>query len=65
MTRRLPSFTQTELSRAVKAVQAGGVAVARIEIEPTGKIIIVSGAGIADSTERTPLEEWRAKYGSR
>jgi len=33
-------FTQTDLKRAVKGVEEGGLKVGRIEIDPNGKIVI-------------------------
>lgn len=33
-------FTQSDLKRAIKGVEDGGVRVGRIEIDPNGKIVI-------------------------
>lgn len=41
MATRASRFTQTDLTRAVKGVVAGGVRVGRIEIDPNGKIVIL------------------------
>lgn len=43
MTGRRPRFRHADLVRAVKAVTAAGVGVARIEIDEGGKIVIVPG----------------------
>jgi hypothetical protein len=43
---RTPSiFRQRDLTRAVRAVLAAGVQVARVEIDRGGKIVIVTGSG--------------------
>jgi hypothetical protein len=36
-------FRQTDLTRAVKGALAGGIQIARVEIEKDGRIVVVSG----------------------
>ena len=49
MTRAPSTFRQQDVTRAVKAVTAAGVHIARIEIDKTGKIVIIAaGAMIED-----------------
>lgn len=44
MSRRGPlAFKQSDLTRAIKAAQAAGIEVSRIEIDREGKIVVVIG----------------------
>jgi hypothetical protein len=45
MSRGICTFRQRDVTAAVKAVVAAGVAVARIEIDRGGKIVIIVGKG--------------------
>jgi hypothetical protein len=48
MTRAPSTFRQQDVTRAVKAVTAAGVHIARIEIDKSGKIVIIT----ADPVDR-------------
>lgn len=56
MPRRRTTFTKAELSRAVRGVKAAGVDVARVEIGPDGKIIVVAGS--AERLRQNNENEW-------
>jgi hypothetical protein len=56
------TFRKADLRRAVEAVTAAGQIVARVEVDPNGKIVIVT-AGEAQNS--TPLDTWMAQHGSR
>lgn len=43
MSRGRCTFRQRDLTAAVKAVEAAGVGVARVEVDKDGKIIIIPG----------------------
>jgi len=45
MARRACKFRQREITRTIRAVQAAGGAVARVEIETDGKIVVHLGTG--------------------
>ena len=51
---RPAAFKQADLTRALKAAANGGVRVAKIELEPNGKIVIFTGR---DHTVSAP-NEW-------
>jgi hypothetical protein len=51
MARAPCTFRQTDLTRAVKAVVAAGVEITRIEIDKTGKIVIVTATAPADGPQ--------------
>lgn len=47
-------FRKADLRRAVEAVTAAGQVVARVEVDPSGKIVIVT----AGEVERREGNEW-------
>ena len=49
-------FRGTEITRAVKAAKKAGQKVARVEIDQTGKIILVVDND--DATDIAPANEW-------
>jgi hypothetical protein len=52
---RPPStFRQLDVTRAVKAVTAAGVHIARVEIDKSGKIVIIT----ANTTDQREANEW-------
>ena len=59
MARAPSTFRQQDVTRAIKAVAAAGVGIARIEIDKMGKIIIITAAaethGMQDDRE---ANEW-------
>jgi hypothetical protein len=66
MARAPSTFRQQDVTRAVKAVTAAGVGIARVEIDKSGKITIITAnaAGAPDGKGSTPLDEWMASHGS-
>ena len=59
MARAPSTFRQSDVTRAVKAVAAAGVNIARVEIDKSGKIVIVTGDAKAELSELAPLDAWR------
>jgi hypothetical protein len=64
---RAPStFRQQDVTRAVKAVAAAGVGIARVEIDKAGKITIITAAAPAAASKDdldVELQEWEARHG--
>ena len=60
MTSRPAPFRQSDVCRAVKGAKAAGVEVKRVEIDPSGKIIIVSAHGTSarDKCNHDHDNEW-------
>jgi hypothetical protein len=66
MARAPSTFRQQDVTRAVKAVSAAGVGIARVEIDKSGKIVIVtiSAANVAPEGDLDlELQEWEARHG--
>jgi hypothetical protein len=55
MSRAPSTFRQQDVTRAVKAVAAAGVGIARVEIDKAGKITIIA---LNDAVTRTAVNEW-------
>jgi len=56
---RAPSTSrQLDVTRAVKAVTAAGVHIARIEIDKSGKIVIITADPIDQPGEMREANEW-------
>ena len=58
MTRAPATFRQQDVTRAVKAVTAAGVHIARIEIDKSGKIVIITADPTNQAGETTGANEW-------
>jgi hypothetical protein len=65
MSRRPCAFCETDVKRAVRAVRAAGVEIARVEIGKDGLIVVVPGrpaeAMIQDASGET--NEWDTVHG--
>jgi hypothetical protein len=59
MGRNPSAFRKQDVTKAVKAVTAAGVAVARVEIDKDGKIVVVTGKPQESDVEvgRNPWNE--------
>jgi hypothetical protein len=58
VSRRPCMFRQTDLKRAVKAVRAAGLEVARVEINKDGVIVVVPGKFAEDVAGGSDLDKW-------
>ena len=56
--RRPCVFRQRDVTRAVKAVAAAGVTVAKVEVDKDGKIVVVVGEPSQNRLSTTGGNEW-------
>jgi hypothetical protein len=67
MSRAPSTFRQQDVTRAVKAVAAAGVDIARVEIDRFGKIVIVTGKPLEATSPQDDLDrelvEWESHHG--
>lgn len=59
---RAPTVRKADLDRALKALKDAGESIGRIEVEPGGKVTILTGAPAATLT---PLQQARARRAER
>jgi hypothetical protein len=55
---RAATFKKTDVTRATRAVLAAGLDVERVEIDKSGRIIVVPSKSGADSLQ-APNDEWK------
>jgi hypothetical protein len=59
MSRARQHFRQTDVTKAIKAAVAAGLPVARVEVSPEGRIVIIAGApGQGQDADATEANEW-------
>lgn len=58
MPRHVATFTQNDITRAVKGATAGGFKTAQVEIGPDGKIVLIADTGERASVKRGGENEW-------
>jgi hypothetical protein len=65
MSRGASTFRRQDVTRAVKAVAAAGVGIARVEIDKAGKITIIAATKSAEPENELDREltEWESRHG--
>jgi hypothetical protein len=59
MSKRSLTFRQTDLMRAIKATVNAGIEVLRVEIDSSGKIVVVAGKAQETTETDNPWDEVR------
>lgn len=54
------TFRQSDVTKAVKAVVAAGLEVARVEVDKDGRIVVVAGSPAHDDGDAVHKNEWDA-----
>jgi hypothetical protein len=62
--RRPNAFRKTDITRAAKGLIDAGVGVGGLEVEPTGKFIILAKSNF-DEDKSTDLDKWAAKHATQ
>jgi hypothetical protein len=69
MARRSFTFKQGDVTRAVRAVKAAGLDVARVEVDKDGKVVVITGTPqqqpqSQEDVAANAYDDWRRKCGS-
>jgi fructose/tagatose bisphosphate aldolase len=59
------AFKETDVKRAIRAVQAMGLPVVKVEIGTDGKIVVVNALESAQEETRSALDDWKARKNAR
>jgi hypothetical protein len=62
MGRNSMKFRQSDVTRAMRAVAAGGATVQRVEIEHDGKIVLVTSSTGNSNRDDMELDRWLANH---
>ncbi len=60
----LARFKQSDLVRALKGAKTAGLNIARVEIDPAGKIVMLADDRPMKAEPASPFDEWKAKHAS-
>lgn len=55
-----PRLSQRDLTRALRSLSHAGLVVSKVEIDPSGKVVIVTECAGLKKAPRTELETWLA-----
>jgi hypothetical protein len=58
------TFKQVDVVRMIRAARAAGLEVARTEVSPDGKIVLVHKTE-SSAAPLAPYDEWKAKHDAR
>jgi hypothetical protein len=62
MSRGQQTFRQSDLTKALRATAKAGIAIARVEIDKTGKIVVVTATPENADGEKPEQNEWDAVH---
>jgi hypothetical protein len=62
MTRRAAPFRQVDVARALRAAKAAGLAVASVEIDGAGKIVLTFADGAARDPAAAAYDKWKERH---
>jgi hypothetical protein len=58
MSRNAHTFKQGDISKAIKAAVKAGLPVARVEVSPEGRIIVIAGKPEQEQAPTAEANEW-------
>ena len=58
MSRGAQTFKQGDVTKAIKAAVQAGLPVARVEVSPDGRIIVIAGRPEQEQSYGTEVNEW-------